>query len=186
MTCLSNLIDMRKTKYVILFFIIFLSFHRVIGQDESSNNKLKTLLIYNFTKYINWPTSYKTGNFIIAVLGDDKITPELKKMLNAKLCGDQQIEIREYPMVEHITKCHILYIPTASSNLLPKVMNAVQGKSILIITEKNGLINDGACINFVQTATGKIGFELNMKETENRSLNVNNTLSNQMASRVVN
>jgi len=143
-------------------------------------------LIYNFTKYINWPASYKTGNFVIAVLGNDNITPEMKKMLSTKLCGEQQIEIREYPLVEHITKCHILYIPSQSSNLLPKVMNAVQGKSVLIITEKNGLIDDGACINFIQTANGKIGFELNMKETENRSLSVNNTLSNQMASRVVN
>lgn len=176
---------MKIKKFLILFITIFISFQNVNAQKENANYKFKALFIYNFTKYINWPVQYKTGNFVIAVLGNAKITPELKKILSTKRCGNQLIEIREYPIVEHIAKCHILYIPTGNSKLLPKVMNRMHGKSILIITEGIDLIENGACINFIKLPNGKLSFELNIKEANNRKLVVNNVLSDQLAHKVI-
>lgn len=168
----------------LLTFAIFLSVN-VHAQSEAANNKLKALLIYNFTKYINWPNHYKSGNFVIAVLGRASITPELKKIMGTKKHGSQSIVIEEYPLIDNISKCHILYVPIAKSRDLPAVISALSGKSSLIITEQSGLIENGSCINFIKLPSGKLGFELNTKETELRKLNINNTLTNQLAHRVI-
>jgi len=175
---------MKVFKIILLSIVISFVFQKARAQ-ESADEKLKALLIYNMTKLINWPSQYDNGNFIIAVLGDAAITPELKKILGSKKHGNQTIEIREYPEVNYITKCHILYIPINNSKQLPLVMNALQDKSILIITEKVGLLENGSCINFIEKPDGRLGFELNKKQTTIRKLSVNNTLSDQLAFRVL-
>ena len=38
-------------------------------QAEEANAKIKAIYIYNFTKYIEWPDSYKEGSFVIGFIG---------------------------------------------------------------------------------------------------------------------
>lgn len=139
--------------------------------------KLQSIFIYNFTKYIEWPTSYNTGNFVIGVLGQSPLIKELTTLSKSKKVGNQPIVITKFHNVEEISKCNILFVPINKSSQLNNVVNKLKGKSTLIITEKKGMAKQGAGINFV-IIDNKQKFELNKTNISKYNLKVSASLIN--------
>lgn len=160
----------------ILKHLMFIGlFFALVGNVKAQVPKLQSVFIYNFTKYIDWPAEYKTGNFVIGVLGDAPITRELKKMARTKKAGTQTIEVKIFNSVGDIAKCHILFIPGAKSSFISQLTKKVGKKSTLIIGEKDGLTQKGAAINFV-LKDNKQKFELSKKNAAKHKLKVSSSL----------
>jgi hypothetical protein len=121
--------------------------------------KAQTLFIYNFSRLIEWPAAYRTGNFVIGVLGTTDVATELELYTKGKKVGTQTIEIIRYKLPSEIQNCHILFIPFARTKQITEVIAVMNSKSTLIITEKSGALEEGAAINFVIMAD-KMKFEL--------------------------
>ena len=82
-----------KKKICIFLSIVFISL--APGRPEETNAKIKAIYIYNFTKYIEWPESYRQGNFVIGIVGNNStLVNELKKMATVKTVGNQHLEIK--------------------------------------------------------------------------------------------
>lgn len=146
-------------------------------QQDDTNAKIKAMFLYNFTKYIEWPSAYKEGNFVIGVLGNNaNLMAELNKMAAQKTAGTQKFEIRSLSSVDGASKCHIVYIQPDKGGELPEVIGKLKGKSALIITEKPGLARQGAAINFV-VQENKTKFELNKGNAEKYNLKVSSNLA---------
>lgn len=144
---------------------------------DDPNLLFKKTFIWAFTKYIEWPSSYNSGEFVIGVLGDTPLESYLNDLKEKyEVVEGQKIKIETYSNVSKIEKCHILYIPDDKSNLLNSVLSKLKGKSTLIITEGEGLASRGAIINFV-VRNNKIKFEINKKNAESYSLQVSSVLS---------
>lgn len=170
---------MRKIFAIIVLLICMSAdYVRMPLQDpNSSNAKIKATFIYNFTKYIVWPEQYKQGNFVIGVLGTTSFYNDLTTLLSKKSVLDQKFEIKNYTSVEAVSGvCHILFITSENSYMLPDVIKKLKGKSTLIVTEKSGLAKQGSGINFV-VDNNKQRFELNKNNVEKYSLRVSSTLT---------
>ena len=72
--------------------------------------KLQAAFIYNFAKYVEWPMSYKRGNFVIGVIGNQKLENELKKIARVKMVGTQKIEIIHVTSLDDIYDVHLLFV----------------------------------------------------------------------------
>jgi hypothetical protein len=158
--------------FIPVLFVVLSAFNTTDAQDY----KFHSVFMYNFTKYIQWPTSYQSGDFVIGVLGDSPIIESLEKMAESKTVGAQKFSIVRYKSVDEINKCHMLFIPSNRSKQLKDALNKVNGQSTLVITEKNGLGVEGSCINFV-LVDGKWKFELNKPATEKNNLKVSGDLA---------
>lgn len=163
---------------MLLLLITLSSFNvKFTLSSDDPNLQFKKSFIWAFTKYIEWPSSYRSGDFVIGVLGDDPLTTYLEDLKTRY--GDvdgQTITIRNYSSVSKIEKCHILYVPAEKSESLNSVIARLKGKSTLIITEGEGLTRKGAIISFV-VRESKIKFEINKKRAESYSLQVSSVLS---------
>jgi len=126
---------------------------------QTSIPKAQTLFIYNFSRLIEWPVSYRTGNFIIGILGTADVANELELYTKGKKVGTQNIEVIRYKAPTEIQNCHILFIPFSRTKQISEVIAAMSSKSTLIITEKSGALDEGAAINFV-IMNDKMKFEL--------------------------
>lgn len=153
-------------------FFLLLSAN-VMGQNE----KLKANYIYNIIKYVNWPESYKTGDFIIGVLGNSPVTAELKKIAATKKVFAQSISVVVFNSTNEITKCNVLFITGPFSSLIKETLANVGSNSTLIIGESPGLATSGAGINFI-TKDDALGFELNEVAIKRRNLQVDSKLKN--------
>lgn len=144
----------------------------VIGiQAQTSNAKMQSVFIYNFTKLVNWPAAYQTGSFVIGVLGSSPIVAELENMATTKKAGNQTIVIEKYASVDAIKKCHILVIPETQSSKIGAALGKTSGNNTLIVTDTEGGTKKGASINFV-VVDSKQKFELSETNANNKGLKV--------------
>lgn len=168
-------VKLMRGLFIILLASIFISATQDANKTIDTNAKIKTMFIYNFTKYIEWPQSYKQGNFVIGLLGESSLGNDLKKMAATKKAITQTFKIQKFNTVNDITKCHILIIPNEKSTQLKNAMGKVKNYSTLIITEGRGLAKQGAGINFV-IQNNKQRFELNKAIIEKNKLKVSHNL----------
>lgn len=148
------------------------------SQKVDTNAKIKAVFIYNFTKYIEWPQEYKTGEFTIGILGENSaLFTELDKMSKLKKVSNQPFVIKSFASASQLDNPHILYIPEDSTDQLRKAIDQLKGKSTLIVTEKPGLAKQGSTINFVVQGSMQ-KFELNKSNATQRNLKVASALEN--------
>ncbi|MBN2273402.1 MAG: YfiR family protein [Bacteroidales bacterium] len=142
----------------ILVFLAFLYLTFPV-QAQTEIPKAQAMFIYNFSRLIEWPVSYRSGPFVIGILGSSSVADALEVYAAGKKVGTQDINIIRYKTYEELNTCHILFIPFSRTKQLAEIQQAVQGKNVLLITEKNGALNAGAGINFV-LMSNKIRFEM--------------------------
>lgn len=121
--------------------------------------KAQAMFIYNFSRLIEWPASYKTGSFVIGVLGSGEIISELEAYTAGKSVGSQAIIVKQYKEAGDVDKCHILFVTYSKTKNLSELENVLNNKSTLIITEKNGAVTEGSAINFLVVGD-KLKFEI--------------------------
>ena len=153
------------------------SFKQSGTDPPDTNAKVKAVFIYNFSKLIEWPESYKRGNFIITILGQaNSLKKELDIMAKARKKDNQNFEIKVVESVNKIGHCHMLIIPEKYSHNIGEVKSKIRNRSTLIISDKDGMAKKGAIINFV-IVNNKQNFELNMLNANKHNLKVSSYLA---------
>lgn len=164
----------RFFKILSLFLLIIcFAFQPQGGYDTTT--KIKAVFMYNFSKYIEWPSDYTSGNFIIGIYGKSPLYDELVTMSQRKKAGNQDFEIKKINSVNEISKCHIIYMAPEKSFDLDNVIKQTKNYSTLIVGEKEGLAQKGTGINFV-IRENKQKFELNVNNIEKKKLKVSSNL----------
>jgi hypothetical protein len=144
--------------------------------NGDTNARIKSVFIYNFTRYIEWPADYKTGNFVINMYGNNTaMLNELNNMAKTKTVGTQKIEVRSTTTLDGIGKSHILYVAPDVTTPLKDIIAKLKGKATLLVTEKPGWAKEGAAINFV-VVDNRQKFELNQANAEKNDLKVSSSL----------
>ena len=159
---------MKKT--IILLAAIFL-----FNFSYSQNEKLKSLFIYNFTKYIKWSGDNGSGDFIIEVYKDKKMLKTLKTLLKNKKTGNRKIVIKNFTSKENLNNCNILFIPSEKSNIIASMSKILNNKATVIVSENKYGISKGAGINFI-VKKKKIKFEIRKRNVEKKGIKVNSNL----------
>ena len=156
----------------------------LLQQKDDTQAKIKAVYIYGFTKYFEW-TNNKDGNFTITVLGENvNLLNELGNTVRNKSVGSQKIDLKNHQTISEIDQTSILYITPDKSHLLTEALTKFKGKSVLIITEKQGLAKVGATINFI-VEENKQKFELNKLAAAKAGLNVGSGIE-KLAASVIN
>ena len=166
---------MNKYVYIILFLALVFTSGKTDVKDDT-NAKIKAVYLYNFSKYVEWPEEYKSGNFIVTVIGSSPaLLAELNKMSEKKV-GTQQLIIKTLSSASNVEKSHIIFIPNEGSAQFADAFDKVKKYSTLVVTEKPGLAKQGAVINFI-TKENKQKFELNKSNAEKFKLKISSNLS---------
>jgi hypothetical protein len=144
--------------------------------------KAQAMFIYNFSRLIEWPTNYKSGPFIVGVLGSSSTFDELESFTVGKNVGQQPISVVKFSSSEDISNCHILFVTFSKTKELPNILAKLQGRSTLIISEKNGAIENGSAINFT-IIEDKLKFEFKPENATKYQIKFNSKL-NEMAYKI--
>jgi hypothetical protein len=162
---------MKKISGIILIWILMTSMISQTGIPRA-----QAMFIYNFSRLIEWPDSYKSGPFIIGTLGNSATYNELEAYTLNKSVGSQSIQVRKFNSAAEIGNCHILFVPFNKTKELSNVVSVIGNKSTLIITEKNGGIDAGAAINFLIIGD-KLKFEVKPINATSRKIKMSSKLS---------
>lgn len=136
---------------------------------------LKAMFIYNFAAQTEWPESYRSGDFIIGILGSSPASSELEKLAQVKKIGSQKIVIKLFSSAAMMDKCHLLFIADGQSAKAGEVASNIGTSSTLIVSEGDGLCKKGSMINFFVKAD-KLGFEMSKSNMAKCNLKPTNYL----------
>lgn len=163
---------MKKT-----FFATLLIFGITMGfaQDRPSH-EIHSAMLYNFIKYVQWPNEGEAGEFIVGVIGDDNVFTTLKQWYDGKPKGSKKYVIKKLASADEASTCQVVYVGKSKNRDFESIRNSTNGKSVLTITDGNGLGQKGSCINF-KVIDGKLKFELNQGVLSSSSLRVSTQLS---------
>lgn len=160
-----------KKIYFIVFGLLFVIHNVANAQDD----KFKALFIYNFTKYMEWPESKRSGDFKIGVLGSSPITNELKAFTAKKTVGQQKIVVEEIMAMADCPKYHIVFVPTKASSNVDEIVKSVANKGVLVVTDKQGMAVSLSGINFTKV-DGQQTFEISVKHIHEQGVNAGKSL----------
>ena len=138
--------------------------------------RLKAAFIYNFATLVDWPSSRKTGDFVIAVYGDDAVYKELQSRYAVKSVGSQKVKVVNYTSTTQISKPHILFVGEPKGRDLSTAKSKVSAYNTLLVSEAKGGLAKGAVINFI--GPGGVNYEISKSNAKKHKLVVASRLLN--------
>ena len=158
---------MLKRALLIAVILLLCFSPRLPGQDIGTEENIKAVLIYNFTKFLHWPDDVLGDRFKVGVIGNHDIAAALKVISAKKSIKNLPALIEETSSLNGITKYNLIYLSGESGINVSSIVNAVKDKPILVIGDNEGWCEKGVSINLIKR-DGKIKFEINLsvlKET---------------------
>ena len=147
-------------------------------------NEYKAKFIASYFRYIGWPDDTKSGDFIVGVLKSNEIYNELVKIAGGQNVGAQKITVKLYNDISEIENCQLLFVSGAINfnKYASEILSKLGGKGSLVISEREGALDNGAVINFV-IRDDKLKYELSKANAVKYGLQINSRLES-MASAV--
>ena len=165
-----------KKVNALLVAIFTLAGSALQAQQERPMHEIYSMMVFNFTKHVQWPDYSTSGEFVIGVIGNTEMYETLVAWYGGKAKGTKTYAIKKFAKAAEVTDCHVLFIDKSKSGEFDAINAKLKGKGALIITDKHGLGEKGSSINF-KTVDNKLKFELNQKAIESANLKVSGSLS---------
>ena len=144
--------------------------------QERPTHEIHAAMLYNFIKYVQWPNEGDAGEFVVGVLGDENLFNTLKGWYDGKPKGSKKYVIKKLASADEAGGCQVVYIGKSKNRDFDNVKTSITGKSVLTITDGNGMGQKGSCINF-KVIDGKLKFELNQGVVNTANLKVSGQLT---------
>ena len=159
-------------KPLILIFITVISLSNIMGQT----GKFKAAYIYNFTRFIEWPASFNTNQFVIGVYGKDaELIAELENLVATKKVENKPIKTVILSSIDEAIGCNIVFVTARESDKLPQFSVYGKNNSVLLISESSNGIKKGAAMNFVMNGN-RLAFEIKGSNTNTKNLKISSSL----------
>jgi hypothetical protein len=157
----------------IIFLLTFFASTNLFAQEV--NYKVHSLFMYKFSQYIEWPESHSSGDFVIGVIGNSPVLEELQAIAASKKVGTRSISVKKLSPGSDLSGCHMVFLAGSQSGNIGDISAKLKGKPTLIVSEKAGLAEKGAGINFI-IVDDKMKFELNKNNIQSQGLKVSGDL----------
>jgi hypothetical protein len=145
--------------------------------DSPLEYQVKAAYLYNFAKFVEWPaTSADAGKpFLLGVLGHDPFGPALDETVEGKTVHGRAVAVRRISSAAEARTCDELFIGAGEIKRLPEILQALQGRSVLIVGESRDFVLSGGMIGLVKE-DDKVRFEVNTAAAERARLRVSSQL----------
>lgn len=164
-----------KTAKVVLAGLVMMVSSAAFSQERPIH-EVYSMMVFNFVKYVQWPTNDNSKEFVIGVVGNTEIYNTLTTWYGGKAKGTKTYVIKKFNNAAEVTDCQVIFIDKTKSSEFDAVNNKVRGKGTLVVTDRNGLGSRGSCINF-KTENERLRFELNQQAIEASNLKVAGALT---------
>lgn len=165
----------------IILCITFCAFLTTRGETASpSEYEIKAAFIYNFSKFIEWPSSaFANANspMVIGILGKDPFGSTLEDAVKDKNVDGRKLVIKRYKNVKDAGACHILFISSSEQDQLSKILDSLKGTNVLTVGEMKKFAQRKGMIGFVMH-NDKVGLEINIDSAKQAKLKISSKLLN--------
>ena len=116
-------------KFIIIVVLLFVTYPGLLFA-QTGIPRAQAMFIYNFSRLIEWPASYKSGQFVIGIFGSSAVANEITSYTTGKKVGTQSIAVQQLKSIDEISKCHILFVPFSRTKQLGQIVAKISNATI--------------------------------------------------------
>lgn len=142
--------------------------------DWRTEYEVKGAFLYNFAKFVEWPTDAFPGPeaFVrICVLGQDPFGDDLAQLVEGKTVNGRRLQIVHVRDVQQAKACQILFVASSERQQIGAILQSLTRASVLTVGDTPGFAQAGGVINFVLDQD-RVRFEINLKAAERARLKI--------------
>src|SRR3979409_113476 len=152
-----------------------------LDSSDSSEYLIKAGFIYNFAKFVEWPTAafaQPDSPIVIGILGTDPFGNLIDRIVENKKIGARGLVVKRLRWgtdLKDLKECKILFVGASERGHLDELMQVVKGLPILTVGETPGFAERGGVIRFV-LEDNRVRFEVNVEAAHQAELNISSRL----------
>ncbi|MES9992874.1 MAG: YfiR family protein [Candidatus Thiodiazotropha sp.] len=146
-------------------------------EQQSEENLVKAVFIYNFAKFTRWPADTWAMNeavLRICAVGDDEMVGALAQ-LNGKKVREHPVIVEPKGVTNNLHTCHLIYLARSRHDLTQVTTDHINSKPILTVSEIKDFSKQGGMIE-LYTINGKVRFKINLQTTRDAGLDLSSRL----------
>src|SRR2546430_7019656 len=157
------------------------AFAQAPDSRDSSEYLIKAGFIYNFAKFVEWPTaafSQPDSPIVIGVLGTDPFGNVLDRIVEDKKIGPRGFVVKRLKWgkdLKDLRDCKILFVSASERAHIDEIVQSVKGLPILTVGETPGFAERGGMIRFT-LEDNRVRFEVNVDAAHDADLNISSRL----------
>ncbi len=147
-------------------------------QGANSDAEVKAAYLFNFAKFIDWPTTAFPQNdtpIVIGVLEDASFRQTVSDLIGTNRANARRVEIRQVSPSDPLQECHIIFIPKSSEKSTAQVLSAVKQTPVLTVSDVDHFATDGGMIGFVVVGSS-LKLEINLAASQDSKLKISSKL----------
>jgi uncharacterized protein DUF4154 len=160
---------MRRLLAALLLFV------PLIAAGQALEHEIKAAFVFKFLSFVEWPAqafARPETPIAIGVLGAEEVYNELQEIVSGRVVQGRPVTVRRVREGEALNGLHVLYVGRGGATVLAK---PGQPRSLLVITEWDGALDQGSIINFVRSE-GRVRFEVALDTAERRGLRISSRM----------
>ena len=138
------------------------------GLADLSEDQAKTSLIYNFTKFVQWPAGTPDKILAVCVYRDDPILPTLTG-LRSRTSKGMAISVQRVNTLDEARACQVLFVDQSEKGSLRGVIQALRGQPVLLVSDVVDSASAGAVVE-VFLSDRRIAFKINKAMADEANL----------------
>ena len=155
----------------------------LLGGDVSAQRPhvgeqaLKAAFLYNFTRFIEWPTSAFAGSsesFDVCVLAGPAFSREVEAVFAGEQVAGRAVRVVFPAPLEDLKSCHLLYIAREQGQAAQHLSDLAQ-MPLLTVGEGRRFLEQGGVIAF-QVENDRVRFDVNRRRAEGTGLIISSKL----------
>jgi hypothetical protein len=165
--------------FILVSMLTSRTVHAQTGMNVSEY-EVKAAFLYNFAKFVEWPSSTAqdtTLPFLIGILGKDPFGSILDQWIGPKSVKGRKLLIRRFNDLSGLTFCHLLFISNSERSNLPQIFEKLHGANTLTVGEMEGFMEKQGMIQFVMR-DNRVHFMINVDASEAAGLKLSSKLLN--------
>lgn len=148
------------------------------GAEAPTEYQVKAVFVYNFSRFVEWPSQAFTAPdepFVIGILGSDPFGARLDEAVRGERIDQHPLLVRRFRNLSEIGDCRILYIDRSASGQLQQILTALDHRSTLTVTDLDGASQRGVMIQFT-TDNNRIRLRINVDSARASGLTISSKL----------
>jgi hypothetical protein len=191
------------TVTVLLLTLSVELFAQEVSDSPDKEYQVKAAFLYNFIKFVDWPTgkfSDVNEPIVVGIIGKDPFGNVFEALKDKKIKNktvviqrfkgfeelkrsSQQDQAAIEEQVQKLRKCHLLFTCSSEANSKNQIINSVKDYNVLTVGEADDFIDAGGIINFM-VEEKKVRFEVNLDACDKEKLKISSQLL-KLAKRVI-
>jgi len=152
-----------------------------VSDSDSSEYLIKAGFIYNFAKFVEWPTAafaQPDSPIVIGILGTDPFGTLIDRIVENKKIGARGFVVKRLKWntdLKDLKECQILFVGASERAHLDDLVQIVKSLPILTVGETPGFAERGGVIRFV-LEDNRVRFEINVAAAHQADLTISSRL----------